>query len=249
MSIESAGKIALVTGANRGIGLETTRQLAQQGIKVLLGARNAEKGAGAAATLKADGLDVEFILLDVDDAATHATAAQHIESTYGKLDILVNNAGIWIDESDDSGIVQASKTSLEIFRKTFDTNFFNVIELTQTLLPLVKKSDAGRVVFLSSILGSLTLHQDSNSPIYGYKIPAYDVSKTALNGYAVHLAHELKDTPIKVNVAHPGSVVTDMNANGDIPVEEGAKTSVDLATLPADGYTGKFIHLGEELPW
>ena len=146
-------------------------------------------------------------------------------------------------------MVPASKTTQETFRKTFDTNFFNTIDVTQALLPLVKKSDAGRIVFLSSGLGSLGLHSDPESPIYNYKVPAYNISKTALNGYVVHLAHELKDTKIKVNTAHPGSVVTDMNANGDIPVEEGAKTSVDLATLPADGYSGKFIHLGQELPW
>lgn len=113
----------------------------------------------------------------------------------------------------------------------------------------MKKSDAGRIVFLSSGLGSLTLHSDKDSPIYNYKVPAYDISKTALNGYAVHLAHELKDTNVKVNAAHPGSVVTDMNANGEIPVEEGAKTSVELATLGEDGYTGKFMYLGQELPW
>ena len=98
-------------------------------------------------------------------------------------------------------------------------------------------------------LGSLTLHSDPKSDIYDYKVPAYNISKTALNGYAVHLAHELKDTPIKVNAAHPGSVVTDSNVNGEIGVEEGAKTSVALATLPPDGFTGKFIYLGQELPW
>lgn len=242
-------KIALITGANRGIGFETARQLGGQGIKVLLGARSAEKGREAEQKLKTEGLDVEFILLDVDDAATHESAKQYIEDTYGKLDILINNAGIYIDENENGSQVQASKTSLDIFRKTFDTNFFNIIGLTQSLVPLVKKSDAGRIVFLSSLLGSLTHHSDPNSPIYNWKTPAYNISKTALNGYAVHLAYELKDTPVKVNAAHPGSVVTDMNANGQIPVEEGAKTSVALATLPADGYNGKFIYLGEELPW
>lgn len=242
-------KIAVITGANRGIGFETARQLGQQGIKVLLGARSAEKGKEAAEKLKAEGLDAEFILLDVDDAKTHEQAANFIEENYGRLDILVNNAGIYIDENEDGVPVGASRTSDEIFRKTFDTNFFNTIVLTQKFVPLIKKSDAGRIVFLSSGLGSLNLHSDPDSPIYNYKIPAYDISKTALNGYSVHLAYELKDTNIKVNAAHPGSVVTDMNANGDIPVEEGAKTSVALATLPADGYTGKFIHLGEELPW
>jgi NAD(P)-dependent dehydrogenase (short-subunit alcohol dehydrogenase family) len=245
----SEQKIALITGANRGIGFETARQLGGQGIKVLLGARSAEKGREAEQKLKTEGLDVEFIPLDVDDPKTHESAAKYIEETFGRLDILINNAGIYIDENENGNHVQASKTSLDVFRRTFETNFFNIIGLTQALVPLVKKSDAGRIVFLSSLLGSLTHHSDPNSPIYNWKTPAYNISKTALNGYAVHLAYELKDTPIKVNTAHPGSVVTDMNANGQIPVEEGAKTSVQLATLPADGYNGKFIYLGEELPW
>lgn len=245
----STQKIALVTGANRGIGFETVRQLAGQGIKVLLGARDEKKGAEAAAILKAEGLDVEAIILDVDDVASHETAAKQIEETYGRLDILVNNAGIFLNEFDNGTPIPASRTSAETFRKTFDTNFFNTVSLTQTLLPLVKKSDAGRIVFLSSGLGSLGMHSDPNSEIYDYKVPAYNISKTALNGYAVHLAHELKDTPIKVNAAHPGSVVTDMNQSGQIPVEEGAKTSVTLATLPADGYSGRFVYLGNELPW
>jgi NAD(P)-dependent dehydrogenase (short-subunit alcohol dehydrogenase family) len=244
-------KIALITGANRGIGLETARQLAQQGIKVLVGARSEEKGREAETQLKADGLDAEFIAIDVDDPSTHRSAAEAIEAKYGKLDILINNAGIFLSDKEfEEGVpVPASRTSADTFRKTFDTNFFNTIEVTQALLPLVKKSDEGHIVFLSSGLGSLGLHSDPKSEIYNYKVPAYNISKTALNGYAVHLAHELRDTNIKVNAAHPGSVVTDMNANGQISVEEGAKTSVDLATLPADGYSGRFIHLGQELPW
>lgn len=244
-------KIALITGANRGIGFETARQLGKQGIKVLIGARSEEKGLEAESTLKNEGIDAEYIGIDVNDTASHASAAATIEEKYGKLDILINNAGVFLAEEFDAdgGMVPASKTSSETFRKTFDTNFFNTIDVTQALLPLVKKSDAGRIVFLSSGLGSLGLHSDPTSPIYNYKVPAYNISKTALNGYVVHLAHELKDTNIKVNTAHPGSVVTDMNANGEIPVEEGAKTSVELATLPANGYSGKFIHLGQELPW
>jgi len=244
-------KIALITGANRGIGFETARQLGKQGIKVLIGARSEEKGLEAESTLKNEGIDAEYINIDVDNAATHATAAKEIEEKYGKLDILVNNAGIFLSEEfDESGApVPASKVSQETIRKTFDTNFFNTIAVTQTILPQIKKSDAGRIVFLSSLLGSLGEHSDPNSVIYNYKVPAYNISKTALNGYVVHLAHELKDTGIKVNTAHPGSVVTDMNANGQIPVEEGAKTSVDLATLPNDGYSGQFIHLGQELAW
>ena len=246
---EQNKRTALITGANRGIGFETARQLAQQGIRVLVGARTEVNGKEAEAKLKAEGFDAEFILLDVDDAKTHESAAKHVEENYGKLDILINNAAIGIDGNQDGVFVQASQTMPDVFRKTFDTNFFNTIAVTQQFIPLIKKSDAGRIVFLSSGLGSLNLHSDPNSPIYNFKVPAYDISKTALNGYVVHLAYELKDTPIKVNAAHPGSVATDMNPNGDISVEEGAKTSVDLATLTADGYTGKFIHLGNELPW
>ena len=243
----SEQKTALITGANRGIGFETARQLSEQGIKVLIGARSEESGKEAETKLKDEGFDAKFILLDVDDAKTHSSAAKYIEEKFGKLDILINNAGINLEIGEKA--VQASETSPEVFRDTFDTNFFNTIAVTQTFLPLIKKSDAGRIVFVSSGLGSLTLHSDPKSPIYNYKLPAYDISKTALNGYAVHLAHELKETAIKVNTLHPGSVVTDMNPHGELTVEEGAKTSVSLATLPADGYTGKFIHLGQELPW
>ncbi len=249
MAEQGKGKIALVTGGNRGIGLETVKQLAQQGMHVLLGARNEAKGKEAAEKLKGEKLDVEFILLDVDDPKTHTQAAKTIEQKFGRLDVLVNNAGILIDEKDKGAFRTASKASMDIIRKTFETNFFNVIALTQALVPLIEKSDAGRIVFLSSGLASLTLHSDPKSPIYNYKPVAYDLSKTALNAFAVHLAHELRKTAIKVNIAHPGSVVTDMNAAGDIQVGEGAKTSVALATLPADGYSGKFIHLGNELPW
>jgi NAD(P)-dependent dehydrogenase (short-subunit alcohol dehydrogenase family) len=242
-------KIALVTGANRGIGFETVRQLAKEGIKVLLGARSDERGKEAESKLKNEGLDVEFLQLDVDNETSHETAANYIENTYGRLDVLVNNAGILVDGDENGGPAPASLTTTQAFRKTFDTNFFNTVALTQKLLPLIKKSDAGRIVFLSSLLASLSSHSDPSSDIYNMKLPAYDISKTALNGYAVHLAHELRDTTIKVNAAHPGSVVTDMNANGQIGVEEGARTSVELATLPDDGYTGRFVYLGQELPW
>ncbi len=143
-----------------------------------------------------------------------------------------------------------STTSAEVLHETFDTNFFGVIELTQALLPLIRKAPAGRIVNLSSILGSLTLHATPKSPIYEAKAFAYDASKAALNAFTVHLAHELKDTKIKVNSAHPGWVKTDMGTDAaPMEIPDGAKTSVRLATLPADGPTGGYFHMGDALPW
>jgi NAD(P)-dependent dehydrogenase (short-subunit alcohol dehydrogenase family) len=241
--------IALVTGANKGIGFETVKQLAEQGVTVLLAARNKEKGEAAVASLKEKGLDVAFLQLDVDNPADFKTAYTYIETTYGKLDILVNNAGIQIEET-NWGVNTSTYIDIAVLKKTFDTNFFNLVDLTNTLLPLIRKSDAGRIVHLSSILGSLTLHADPNSPIYGSKLFAYDASKTAVNAYTVHLAAALADTNIKVNAAHPGWVKTDMGTDAaPMNVADGAKTSVALALLGNDGPTGKYIHLGEELPW
>jgi len=140
--------------------------------------------------------------------------------------------------------------SQENLRKTFETNFFQLIDLTTTLLPLIRKSPAGRIVNLSSVLGSLTLHSDPKSPIYDKKNFAYDASKTALNAYTVHLAQELRDTPIKVNSAHPGWVKTEMGGDAaPMELSEGGKTSAQLATLPADGPSGGFFHMGQALPW
>lgn len=250
MSDGGNGRVALVTGANKGIGFETVRQLARLGFTVLLGARSEERGREAEAKLKDEKSDVRFLHLDVDDAATHEMARQYIEENFGKLDVLVNNAGINLEGSAGEKLTPASQTSLDVYRQTFETNFFNLVALTQTLLPLVRRSDAGRIVNLSSILGSMTLHADPSSPVYDAKVPAYDISKSALNAFTVHLAYELKDMPIKVNAAHPGWVKTDMGGDGaQLEIEDGARTSVELATLPADGFTGRFIHLGKELPW
>jgi NAD(P)-dependent dehydrogenase (short-subunit alcohol dehydrogenase family) len=247
---ENNQKVALVTGANKGIGFETAKQLAEYGFTVLLGARDETRGKEAEAKLKKENLDVRFLHLDVDKTATHQTARNFIEENFGKLDVLVNNAAIAIDEFKGGTTVPTSETPLDVYRQTFETNFFNLIALTNALVPLVKKSDAGRIVNLSSVLGSLTLHSDPKSDFYHYKVPAYDISKTALNAYTVHLAYELRDTAVKVNAAHPGYVSTDMNDHqGPMTIEEGAKTSVQLATLDGEGFTGKFVHLGEELPW
>jgi len=231
--------VALVTGANKGIGFETARQLAQKGITVLLGARDKVKGEEAAKKLRDESLDVRFLPVDVNDQKTHDAAAKFIEEEFGRLDILINNAGI-VEDYD----VPASAGTLDRWRKTFETNVFNLVALTQTLLPLIKKSQAGRIVNLSSSMGSLKLNREASSST------AYNASKAAVNMLTINLANELKDTPIKVNSADPGWVKTEMGgANALLAVEDGAKTSIALATLPADGDTGKFFHLNEELPW
>jgi NAD(P)-dependent dehydrogenase (short-subunit alcohol dehydrogenase family) len=247
-------KVAFITGANKGLGLETARGLGKLGIAVVIGSRDEAKGRAAADGLRNEGIaTVESIRFDITRPEDHQTAARYLEERYGKLDILVNNAGVMLDQAnfESPGPVNTTSTVTQtILHDTFETNFFGVIALTQALLPLVRKSPAGRIVNLSSILGSLSLHADPKSPIYNMKAFAYDASKTALNAFTVHLAQELNGTPIKVNSAHPGWVKTDMGGPA-APMElaEGGKTSVQLATLPDDGPTGGFFHLGERLPW
>ena len=241
-------KVALITGANKGIGLETARQLGVKGYLVLLGARDAAKGEAAAAELKAEGIDARAMKLDVVDAADIEAAAKRIEREFGLLDVLVNNAGVMLEEMLTGN--RTSATEVKVVRETFETNLFAVVALTQAMLPLLRKSEAGRVVNLSSILGSLTLHATPGSPIYDAKTFAYDASKAALNSYTIHLAHELKETKIKVNSAHPGWVKTEMGGDGaTMELVDGAKTSVELATLGEDGPTGGYFHMGKTLPW
>jgi NAD(P)-dependent dehydrogenase (short-subunit alcohol dehydrogenase family) len=239
-------KIALITGATRGIGLETARQLAQQGVHVIVGARELAKGAQAAKALQGEGFDAEAVAINVTDAASIAAAAKEIEQKHGHLDILVNNAGILLDDFQK----KVSEQTLDTWRTTFDTNLFGLIAVTQAFLPLLRKSEAGRIVNVSSILGSLALHADPASPIYDFKVPAYNVSKSAVNAWTVQLAYELRGSMLKVNTIHPGYVKTDMNkGEGEIDIPQGAKTSVELALIGADGPNGGYFHLGQTLPW
>lgn len=239
-------RIVLITGANKGIGLETARQLAKAGHTILLGARDPAKAAAAAEQLAGEGLKVEPITLDVTDAGSIERAVATVTQKYGKLDSLINNAGITLEPFGSP----ASATTLAQWRTIFETNVFGLVAVTLAFLPLVKKSEAGRIVNLSSILASLTLHATPGSPIYDFKSIAYDTSKAAVNQITTHFAHELKDTGIKVNSAHPGWVKTDLGGEGaPMEIVDGAKTSVALATLPADGPNGAYIHMGEPLPW
>lgn len=240
-------KIAFITGANRGIGFETARQLGQLGIFPVIGARNAEKGKEAVAKLRSEGIEADSIVFDVLNKEDHQKAFSYFEK-YGRLDILVNNAGVHLEGGPEA--YTAATLPEKILRDTLDSNFFGVVAITQKLLPLLKKAPSGRIVNLSSILGSLTLHADPSSPIYDMKSFAYDASKTILNSFTVELAYQLRGSNVKINSAHPGWVQTDMGGSeAPMTITDGAKTSVILATLPADGSNGGFFHMNDKLPW
>lgn len=249
MNAQTTSKIALITGANKGLGFGIARKLGQQDITVLIGARNEEQGKEAVEKLKFEGIEAHFIELDVSDRDSLESAYNAIAEQFGKLDILINNAGVNLEFS--AGIPKPSQVSLDVLKKTFEINFFGVVAVTQAMLTLIRKSEAGRIVNVSSDMASLTLHQDPDFKFYNYKQLAYDSSKTAVNAFTIHLAHELKDTKIKVNSAHPGWVRTDMGTDaGELTIDEGAATPVWLATLPEDGVTGGYF--GEDrqpMPW
>jgi NAD(P)-dependent dehydrogenase (short-subunit alcohol dehydrogenase family) len=248
ISSNSNGNVALVTGANKGLGFEMSRQLAQQGLTVIIAARKLEVAEAAVTKLQNEGLKAQAIALDINDSAQIQSAVREIQDRFGKLDVLINNAGVMLDG--EWIISNASSVSIETTRKTFDTNFFALVEVTQALLPLVLKSQGGRIVNMASIEGSLTLHADPSSFIYDSKPFAYDASKAAVNSFTVHLAHELRNTPVKVNSAHPDWVKTELGGDGAMmDITEGAKTGVQLATLSDDGASGGFFHLGQPVPW
>ncbi|MFC5528490.1 SDR family oxidoreductase [Cohnella yongneupensis] len=238
-------RIALITGANKGIGLEIARQLGQQeGVTVLLGARDEARGQEAANRLRAEGISAEFIRLDVINHQSIDQAAGFIEGKYGKLDILVNNAGIFLQEK------EPSENDVATLLQVYDTNVFGVFRTTKAMLPLLRKSDNGRVVNLSSSLGSLTLNSDPGFELASFLVLGYNSSKTAVNALTVFFANELKNTRIKVNSADPGYCATDMTGHaGSRSPAQGAIAAVRLATLPPDGPTGVFYNEDGPVPW
>jgi NAD(P)-dependent dehydrogenase (short-subunit alcohol dehydrogenase family) len=242
----TAKRIALVTGGNKGIGLELSRNLSSAGCTVLLGARNPDRGQRAVRALEETGLnDVHFIELDVTRQDTITAAFQIIEAQYGRLDILMNNAGINL-----RGDGLPSVADPAVVQGVFDTNFLGVLRVTHTMLPLLRKSAAGRIVNVSSGLGSLSLSSDPSSSSYDTKLIGYCASKAALNMLTVHLAYELRGTNIKVNSANPGFTKTDLNDNRGIqPVEVGAIAATRLALLDEDGPTGGVFSKDGPDPW
>lgn len=241
-------KIALVTGANKGIGFETVKQLAQHNIKVLLGARNETEGKKAEQILRAQSLDVTFVKLDISNSDDIENTKNYIESEYAKLDILVNNAAVFLDSAWFGNNTET--VPLKTLRDTFDINYFGTVELTQSLLPAIRKSQGGRIVNISSVSGSFGVHLDQTHWLYALKPYAYSASKTALNQFTVFLANALGDTKIKVNAANPGWVKTSIGSDqAPLTPEDGAKSGVALALLDENGPTGTFSQAGETLPW
>jgi NAD(P)-dependent dehydrogenase (short-subunit alcohol dehydrogenase family) len=245
--MSTVSKIALITGANRGIGFEIARQLGAQGVTILAGIRDQARGEAAAQQLRVGGIDAIALHLDVTNQATIDAAAAWIDQTYGTLDILVNNAGI----STREGSTPPSELALEAVRETFATNVFGVFAVTKAMLPLLRRAEAGRIVNLSSEMGSLGITSDPTS--FAAHLPptlAYNASKTALNALTVFFAKELRDTPIKVNSVSPGYVATDLNGHsGFLTSEQGAKVPVAFATLPVDGPSGGFFGEQGVIAW
>lgn len=238
-------RIALVSGANKGIGLEIARQLAQVGVTVIIGARDPKRGEGAAAELSSQGLAAEFVKLDLNDEASITAAAEHISTKHGRLDILVNNAGI-VDQDDGAPSVATTKA----VRRIIETNFVGTLAVTQAMLPLLRKAPAARIVNLSSSLGSLAVNGDPSSPYYSARLIGYNASKAALNMLTVQLSEELRDTPIAVNSVSPGFVKTDLTGHGGVLTpEEGARLPVKFALLGDDAVSGRFVEEAGETLW
>jgi len=237
-------RIALVTGANRGMGFETCRQLGRLGYTVVLTSRDVEKGRFAADKLLSEGLDVVFHRLDVTDEKSVKEIAAFVEKKFGRLDVLVNNAAIMLHSFSNGDMSGATffDTDLADIRRTMETNLYGPIRLCRVFVPLMKKNNYGRIVNIGSAMGQL-------SEMWG-GWPGYRISKTAVNALTRILADELKGTNIKVNTANPGWVKTDMGGpHAERPVEEGVKTAVWLATLPDDGPTGGFFKDRQPIQW
>ena len=237
--------VALVTGGNRGIGYAIGRSLAQQGIAVILGVRDPNKGASACSRLQGEGLDVNFELMDVTDEDSVQKAVKHIQVQFGRLDILVNNAGIMID--DDENVLNVSRDTIE---KTLQTNVLGPLRLCQNCITLMRAGGYGRIVNMSSTLGSLSEMADPDAPHADVLTPAYRLSKAALNAITTLVAKEVRKDNILVNSACPGWVRTDLGGDAaPLTPEQGADTPVWLATLPDGGPTGGFYRERTRIPW
>ena len=249
----NTNEVALVTGGNKGLGREIVRQLATEGLTVYLGARDAERGLSARDALAKEGLDVRFVQLDVTDPGSVGAAVKSIEADAGRLDALVNNAGIVVEWGTKVADITADQ-----LREVYEVNVFGVVTVTSACIPLLRRSPNGRIVNMSSGLGSLTLLADQDSYLSTQKFLAYSSSKAALNALTVVYSNALRADGTKVNSANPGLVATDLNAASDAPrggrtTTDGARNPVHLALLSANGPTATFTGGGESptapVPW
>ena len=242
--MQALKKVALITGANKGIGFEVARQLAKSGWTVLAAARDEELGKQAVAKLQAEGLDVQFIQIDLEAPESAVLAAETTRAQFGKLDLLINNAGI---SSHDDG--PPSKVGLEAVRKTMNTNFIGTVAVTQAMLPLLQAAGRAQIINVSSELGCISQQTNPDWKYAPVKVLAYCASKAALNMLTVQLAYEFRDGSIAVNSVSPGYTATDLNGNsGSQTVAEGAAEIVRVALLDSPA-TGKFLETGSEIPW
>jgi NAD(P)-dependent dehydrogenase (short-subunit alcohol dehydrogenase family) len=242
--------VALITGANRGLGLETARQLGRRGTTVIIGARDKTKGQTAGELLRDEGIDATSVELDVCSPASVRQARDEIAAKHDRLDILVNNAGILPEAAAEfEGSIDG-----ELFRRTFETNVFGAVTAIEEFLPLLAASSAGRIVNVSSTMGSLSEQHNPSSPYYDVAgVPAYRASKTALNGITVALSRQLAETSIKINSICPGSVQTDLapgnREQAPLTPEEGARAVVAMATVGGDGPSGQFVDAEGTVAW
>lgn len=238
----NGNRVALVTGGNKGIGLEIARQLGQAGVHVIIGARDRARGQAAMEQLTAAGLSAQSVQLDVNDTESIARAAEQIEAEHGKLDILVNNAGIFAP-----GDATPSKASIDAVRRDMETNFIGALAVTQAMLPLLRAAPSARIVNISSSLGSLTLNGDPTSTYYSQQYIGYNASKAALNMLTIQLNEELRGTGIVVNSVSPGFVKTDLTGYGTMTPEQGARLPVQHALGGAE--SGRFLEPDGMTPW
>ncbi len=238
-------RVALVTGANKGIGFEVSRQLAEQGLRVVMGARDEVRGNESVSELASDGLDVQFQLIDVAEPESIRGAIKHVIQRYGRLDVLVNNAGVYLD-----GSAGGLAVPLDAVRRTLDVNTLGPLVACQTVAPIMKEHGYGRIVNVSSSMGSLHEMAEFDSPMNAMRAPAYRISKAALNAVTLAVAIELQASNILVNSCCPGWVHTDMGGpNAPLTPQQGADTIVWLATLPNDGPTGGFFLKRKPRAW
>lgn len=245
-------RIALVTGANKGIGLATARQLGAAGVKVIVGARDADKGERAANGLRGERIEADAVVVDVIDEQSVQAAARRVEERHGRLDILVNNAGILPEATESDQL--AGPLSLQMFKRTFATNLFGAVAVTEAFLPLLELSPGGRIVNVSSTMGSLADQADPESPYYGFSVPAYQASKAALNSITIGLSKSLAHTAIKVNSVCPGWVQTDLGGDENrdrapMTPDRGASIVSQMALIGDDGPTGQFFDLNGPVRW